>query len=594
MQPDTPRTERKAFFARLRTEPGFLLRHIGTLACAVFRRLRTTLVVWRSGVHQGRRIQPVWLDAVTCAVGSGPPAAARSLVLPTYPCSAAACADAATPAFPELSTSNDPEDYFGRQRWGFLTHSLLAGKLDWEERLADCVHWVETHTDKTDPAWETYSSSERVANLLVFLAAMQSTSRAASVPRPLRVFLQDSLGWILRHLEYYGPRDTNNHIINNARALVMAGAALEDSTARAAGMQIFRQCLPRLIMEGGFLRERSSHYQVIVLNWVLDAWWFLGVCDDPGSEGRKFLGDHVERMIAATSMICERGARLLALIGDVSPDLTPPQSLARLKRLYADVWPPSTQPRAGVRLTDGWFRMASEESVLLGNFPAGSFPAGFPTHGHADLTSFVWLHGGKEVLVDRGRYRYTPDAISAFQKSAAGHNLPLVNGFSPLCESLVATGQWWPLPYAAARLEALVSRAGVVLAHDGFARATPVLHHSRQLGLEQDSLVVVDSFVGAGTVELGFCWHFGVGFDTFDARRMTVTGSDGRIDLHVEGVVGSARAAIVSGKTPGGWISRAYGQRELALGICLRWQVKLPSQVSTRFSLARCERQPVR
>src|SRR2546429_2508809 len=300
MQPDTQRTEREAFFERLRTEPGFLLRHIRTLACAVFRRLRTMLAVWRSGTHQGRKIRPVWLDAATFAVGSDTPVAARSLALPSYPCTAATCADGSTRAFPGLSSSDDPEDYFAGQRWGFLTHSLLAGKGDWEERLAECVQWVEAHPDKTDPAWETYSSCERVANLLVFLAAMQST---LCVPRPLLVFLHDSLGWVLRHLEYYGPRETNNHIINNARAIVMVGVALQDQAALAAGMQIFRQCLPRLIMEGGFLRERSTHYQVIVLNWILDAWRFLGVRAEPDYAGRRFLGGYVERMIAATSMM---------------------------------------------------------------------------------------------------------------------------------------------------------------------------------------------------------------------------------------------------------------------------------------------------
>src|SRR5438105_4004636 len=179
---------------------------------------------------------------------------------------------------------------------------------------------------------------------------MQST---LCVPRPLLVFLHDSLAWIVRHLEYYGPRETNNHIINNARAIVMAGAALQDQTALAAGMQIFRQCLPCLIMEGGFLRERSTHYQVIVLNWILDAWRFLGLHADPDFASRKFLGNYVKRMIAATSMMCADGTSLLALIGDVSPDLTPAQSLARLQLLYPDVWPGANQSRAAVRVTDG-------------------------------------------------------------------------------------------------------------------------------------------------------------------------------------------------------------------------------------------------
>jgi hypothetical protein len=587
IRPDTSRTEREAFFRRLRTEPPFLLRHFRTLAWAVFRRLRTKLLVRFSGTHQGRKIQPAWLDAATALVGSSPAAPVCSLTLPRYACSAESCADGSTPALSEVSLSSDPEDYLAAHRWGMLTDSLLARSVDWQERLAECVRWIEDHPDKADPAWESYSSCERVANLLVFLAAMQATPHAASVPRQLPTFLQDSLGWILRNLEYYGPSETNNHIINNARAVVMAGVALGDSTALAAGMQIFRRCLPGLIMDGGFLRERSSHYQVIVLSWVLDAWWFLGVREDPGTEDRQFLGAHVERMIAATSMICERGTRLLSLIGDVSPDLTPAQSLARLTLLYPDFWPPSQEVPAGARVTDGWFRITSGESLILGNFPAGSFPARFPTHGHGDLTSFAWLHGGREILVDCGRYRYTPDAISAFQKCASAHNLPLVNGLAPLCESLVAGGNWWPLPYAEARLEASVSGAGVLLAHDGFARATPVRDHKRSLRLEQAALVIEDNFVGTGKVEVGFCWHFGDGFDTFDTQSLAVSGSDGRIGIKVEGVAGAVHAAIVlsAARGQGGWISRAYGHKQPALGICLRWEVNLPALVSTRFSV---------
>jgi hypothetical protein len=56
------------------------------------------------------------------------------------------------------------------------------------------------------------------------------------------------------------------------------------------------------------------------------------------------------------------------------------------------------------------------------------------------------------VLIDCGRARYTKDAISTLQKSALGHNVPLVNGFAPLSESLVINGNWWPTPYASAQI----------------------------------------------------------------------------------------------------------------------------------------------
>jgi hypothetical protein len=583
--PDSSRTEREAFFKRLWMEPSFLFRHARTLSGAVCRRARTKLVMSFSDAHQGRKVRPAWLDVAAFAAGPPVSPAERALVLPTYavgaPLSRAGCSGREPDE--RNRSADDLEAYFAEQRWGFLTQALLAGEIDRERQLAVCVDWVQSHTDKANVAWEPYSACERVANLLVFLAATQTATGARGIPLPLRRFLQDSLTWILQHLEYYGPRETNNHILNNARAIVLASVALEDTAARAAGMQVFRQCLPGLIMEHGFLRERSTHYQVIVLNWLLDAWSFLRVAEDAEAE-RKFLGGYVESMIGATAVICSHDNGLVALIGDVSPDLTPVRSVERLRFLYADVSSVALQAASAALLTDGWFRIGSQKSVILGNFPTGLFPVGFPTHGHADLTSFVWTQGGKEILVDRGRYRYTADSVSAFQKRASGHNVPLVNGFAPLCESLIPEGHWWPLPYAAAQLEASVSGASVTMAHDGFARATPVRRHSRALTLEPDSLVVVDTFSGTGEVELAFCWHFGEGFDRFDAQRMMVFGGGACVALQVSGVAGALRATSVYGDDPDGWISRSYGEIQPALGICLRWQLQLPSQVVTRFS----------
>jgi hypothetical protein len=562
-------------------EPVFLLRHVPTLSGAVLRRIRTRLYMKLLRTHQGGKIEPPWLDARVASVASRGAGSEGSLTLPTYACGALVCAAASTPVCRAMSS--DPEDYLAAQRWGALTESLLDGTVDWHEQLAACVRWLDDHRDRSDLAWEPYSSCERVANLLVFLAVMQKSPRAPAIPPQLPSFLQDSLAWIRQHLEYYGPARTNNHIINNARAIVMAAVALRDGRARAAGIQIMRQCLPRLILEGGFLRERSSHYQVIVLNWLLDTWRFLGAAEEAEGGAGGFLADYIRRMVPATAMVCRQGTQLLALIGDVSPDLTPTQSLARLHRLYPEFWPPGGHPPAEP-IRDGWFRMVSGQSIVLGNFPSGAFPTGFPTHGHADLTSFAWLHGGAEILVDRGRYRYTADATSAFQRSAAGHNVPLVNGFAPLCESLLAAGQWWPLPYAAARLEASVSGTEMMLAHDGFARATPVERHSRRLQLDRDTLTVLDRFDGEGEVELGFCWHFGDGLDRFDPQHLTVSGGERSVVMKVEGVSGLPRSAIV-GAREGAWMSRTYGERQPAPAVYLYWRVRLPAQVSTRFSV---------
>jgi hypothetical protein len=255
--------------------------------------------------------------------------------------------------------------------------------------------------------------------------------------------------------------------------------------------------------------------------------------------------------------------------------------------LYPERWPPLAALRPPVELRDDWFRLNGNDDTVLGNFPSGRFPPGFPTHGHCDFTSFSWLHGGAPVLVDRGRYRYTADPVSLSQASAASHNLPTVNGFAPLCESLVVNGQWWPSPYAAATLEAGERNGGLWLAHSGFARTTPVARHLRAIRLCDPGLLVEDIFEGRGSVELVWYWNIGPGFDRFDEaqRPFSVSGPSGRLLLAYEGLNEVPSVAVLRGDSPGGWMSAEYDQKEPALALRLEARVSLPLAVKIRFDV---------
>jgi Heparinase II/III-like protein len=587
--PATMDRERAAFVARLRTEPLFALRQLPSLANAVYRRARTRIALRFASPQRGAKIRPAWLTRAASGSWSQSAAAAGWFVLPTYPAGSRGTEPVAQlPA--HAASTIDPEDQFGQHRWGFLLEALLVGPIDLDRTVAECLSWARANTQRSARAWETYSCCERLANLLVFLAAASRPAQLPPTSQELRAFVDESLAWVYQHLEYYGPGRTNNHILNNARALVMGGVATGNRAALAAGMQIFRACLPELIAEGGFLRERSSHYQLIVLNWLLDAWRFVAEAEAPGGADGPFLRSYVDRMIVAADMVCERGERLLATVGDVSPDVTPDRCLARLSRLYSDRWPSAPEGHAPGR--DGWFRLTQAESIVLGNFPVGVFPPGFPTHGHADATSFVWLHGGRQILADAGRWRYTPDCVSLFQKSAAGHNVPLVNGFAPMCETLVPNGEWFPLPYAVARLHMLQEDASVELSHDGFARATTVQRHSRRIEIGTRELSVVDSFEGEGDVDIVFCWHFGAGLDSYDERSMAVTGGGCRVQLQVEGVSGEPATEVAFGAAVDGWSSPGYGGKQPALALYLSWRCRLPAKVGTRFSVSTSAQHP--
>ncbi|MBS0418983.1 MAG: heparinase II/III-family protein [Proteobacteria bacterium] len=593
--PDTLGRERAVLVARLRTEPLFVLRQLPSLASAVYRRIRTRIALRLAAPHRGAKIQPAWLASAATGPWPRSAPAAGGFVLPLYPAPPHGFESMAQqPAQPvRIASTTDPEDQFGKHRWGFLLEELLAGRRDPDRAVADCLDWVRANTDRAARAWEPYSCCERVANLIVFLAVASSPTQQPPALPELRAFVDNSLAWVYRHLEYYGPGRTNNHILNNARALVIGGVASGNRAAAAAGMQIFRVCLPELIAEGGFLRERSSHYQLIVLNWLLDAWRFVTEGEGRGGPDGTFLRGYIERMVVAAAMLCARSERLLATVGDVSPDVAPDRCLARLLCLYPDFWPLS--PPAALpewRPRDGWFRLEQAGSIVLGNFPAGVFPLGFPTHGHADATSFVWLHEGRQILTDAGRWRYTADPVSLFQKSAAGHNVPVVNGSAPLCETLVPNGEWWPVPHAAARLCLLADSASVEMSHDGFARATPVRRHSRRIENGAHDLSVVDSFEGEGDADIVFCWHFGAGLDSYDEQSMVVTGRGCRVQLQVDGFPDAPATEVAFGGDVDGWSSPTYGEKQPALALYLRWRSRLPVRVRTRFTLTTSPQTP--
>ena len=538
---DTATSERRAFLSRLRTDPRFLWLHGPALSQAVYRRIRNRLTIALSTAHRGRKRQPDWIGgggATRFAQRAEPLTAQR---FPLYPPSRLAPIVKARAPQAEEDELRDPEVLLAAHRWGFLMQALCDDAVDWGGSLETCRVWIEAHADKSQRFWEPYSAGERVTNLCVFLAAMPAPRRAQQIPPSLVRFLEDSIDWIFRHLEYYGSTETNNHILGNARALVVGGVALENAAAIAVGNGIFRHWLPQLILSGGFLRERSSHYELIVLNWLLDAWHFMARHSGQQHEDAALLQGYITRMLDAAGMVCSTSGRLLAVIGDVSPDATPDQSVARLARLYPDRWPVPPTPRPALQLKDGWFRMSAAQELVLGNFRRVSIQAVFRRTGTAILRVSRGFQGDTAILIDPGRYRYTADPISLSQLSALGHSLPIVNGFAPLCESLVVNGQWWPIPYAAAALEAVEHDDGVLLVHNGFARATPVRRHSRLIRPRDDGLLVRDSFDGQGTVDVTWCWIFGQDFRHFDPEYMLASGDGGQVRLTIDGLANLPR-----------------------------------------------------
>ena len=440
------RAERRRAVRATLPNPILWVRHgsacLGFLATYVTHGIRRRLA---RDVHASGKSYPAWLPRWSEA---SPllSVAPDGVTLPPY-------APADLSPWPRLGgapsgPAEDRETYFAENRWVRCLEALGGSEDEVEAAVRHAARWWQTPPARVDPAWEPYSASERVANLVVLLAARPTALRHIS-PRDVRAFLEVSERWISSHLEYYGPRRTNNHILNDARALIIAGAVLENPSAVSQGLELFGRMGRELFQAGGFLRRRSAHYQVVATNWLLDAVHFGRFAAQsmagarPPLEGLEDLAGRALGAVAALGSWATGDS----LIGDISPDAPPALSLARLRRLYGASLPRPPAP-AGGRQIDDWVFVAGPDQRLAACTINGRFPLAVPTHGHNDVTHFVWRYKEVSLLVDAGRARYMKDDVSLAQAGAGGHNVLLVDGMGPLAESLVEGGLWHLRPYS--------------------------------------------------------------------------------------------------------------------------------------------------
>lgn len=581
---NTSSNERSFFFQALKSQPLFLILHIPFLIASITSKVRNYFKIKLSTPHQGSKSWPAFLPSrrLSCRaeVGNG----VRKLNLPSIVIKEnEALIGGYQYDQPVFADEGDPELYLMENRWG----NLLEVSLGKSHTPIDCnrlvTKWISEHTNKeADPAWEVYSSCERVVNLLIYLSTRPIDE--VDVSREVAEFVEYSLEWIYQHLEYYGSVRTNNHILNNARALIVGGVAIENGFYINVGMSVFRKCLPEMILEHGMLRERSSHYQLIVLNWVLDTQLFMEFHVNKSIDDALFLQEYAEKMLKASALLCDDRGRLLAMVGDVSPDITPLNTSARLAGLYSCYWPYHLA-NLPVQFQDGWFVLTCDEGSVIGNFPVGNYPPAHPTHGHGDFTGFSWTNGAQAILTDPGRYRYTADEVSLSQKNAAGHNVPLVNGFSALAESLLFSGEWRPKPYASAKLNLETGVRDVSLTHDGFSRSTLVTSHTRTIALNGRNLEVTDTFDGKGEVNIDFLWHFGIEFKAYGKGSCTLVSDKESVHISFINALTGALIQAHSVDASGLNVSLKYGAKENSTGLKVRFVSMLPVSIKTSFKL---------
>ena len=321
-----------------------------------------------------------------------------------------------------LTESSDPEVILGRDRLGWMLQSALIDDVSpWQ----DFDKWFAERWTSGISCRDAYTLSERLANLTMMWAL--ETPPAANSDEVLRMMENDAER-LLASIEYHGDSKTNNHVLNNARGLILFGAFAGNARFFAAGSTLLHIELSKHVLADGVLREGSSHYQWVVTRWVVEI-----ACAFHAVDRQRFqlLLPLLERMLNA----CEEmklgppGRKYLPLVGDISPDF-PPGFYAGLTDFgYAvigagDEVSSSIEVRAGFwghyfvgrskhdvhdtwYSSDGsWGRVTTGQWSILTHADRQSHD-NRTTHGHHDLFSFELAFAGTPLIVDPGRKSYS-------------------------------------------------------------------------------------------------------------------------------------------------------------------------------------------
>jgi len=354
---------------------------------------------------------------------------------------------------------------FHRQYGDDVLAAARAGDVAEARRLV--ATWIEAHPPHPGDAWHPYPLSTRAGN---WIAALTLVPELASAE------LSRSLWRQLQRLERNVEDDVlGNHVIRNARALVLGGAAFGAPELTRRGIAILRREVPEQILRDGGHYERSPAYHLVVLRDLLEI---------QAVSPHSWLADAIERMREfAAALARPDGAPALFNDGTVdAPVLELPE------------------PRAGLSvLADSGFVVVRDGPLWLAFRCGAAAPRFLPAHAHADALSFQLWWRDRPVVVDPGTFTYEPGADRDWFRSTRSHSTMVVDGRDQF--RLWGAFRSGPLPKVALRY-----------ARENAIEASVVLpgriRHVRRIEWSGDELQIYDRLEGRGRhrVESRLLW----------------------------------------------------------------------------------------
>jgi len=354
---------------------------------------------------------------------------------------------------------------FHRQYGDDVLAAARAGDLEEARRLV--ATWIEAHPPHNGDAWHPYPLSTRAGN---WIAALTLLPELASPE------LSRSLWRQLRRLRVNVENDVlGNHVIRNARALVLGGTAFGAADLTRRGIELLRRELPEQVLRDGGHYERSPAYHLVVLRDLLEI---------QAASPHTWVADAIERMrVFAAALTRPDGAPALFNDGTVdAPRLELPDA-----------------PEGLSVFDDSGFVVVRDGPLWLAFRCGPAAPDFLPAHAHADALSFQLWWRGRPVLVDPGTFTYEPGADRDWFRSTRAHSTVVVDGRNQF--------RLWGA-FRSGRLPKVSLRYAREQAVEASVRLQRRVRHVRRIEWSGAEVFVVDQLEGKGRhrVESRLVW----------------------------------------------------------------------------------------
>ena len=396
----------------------------------------------------------------------------------------------------EISSGADWNSPFLSKLWLYNLHYFddlnaefsKSRKTSHQDLIA---RWIAENPPGEGVGWEPYPISLRIVNWIKWALAGNQLDDEARQSLTVQVrFLLGRLEW---HL-------LGNHLFANAKALLFAGSYFEGHEAEGwlrSGMRILESEIPEQILDDGGHIERSTMYQAIAFEDMLDM---------------ANLSSAYPEALAAWAPFLSSWPRIISKMGRWLGAMSHPDgeiSFFNDAALGIALSPTSLfdyADRLGLPIeivngeviqlaSSGYIRIALGPAVLLIDVaPVG--PDYLPGHAHADTLSYELSLYGHRVVVNSGTSSYEVGQVREWQRSTAAHSTLEIDreNSSEVWAGFRVGRRAYPVEVSVKNENAAII---VEAAHDGYCRLPNHPIHKRTWILSSDGLHVADSVVGA-------------------------------------------------------------------------------------------------